>query len=219
MPFHTGETLNYRVSWSAFSNAASFQLSIPERRDLYGSPTWHFRSIAHTQGSVRTLFEIDDQFDSYTDAVTLESRQFESHLNELGKAEDLVARFALNGQVSHAPPPLVVVAPGTRDPLGTLYALRATDWQHMPEFRAPVYDGRDLYEMRAQRDAASETARTPVGTFSATRISVRVFQYEKEVTAIHLTLWVANDPAHTPVILQADMPFGSIHCELISTPQ
>ena len=29
MPFRTGEILNYRVAWAAFSNAATVQLSVP----------------------------------------------------------------------------------------------------------------------------------------------------------------------------------------------
>jgi hypothetical protein len=219
MPFRVGETLNYHATWSVFSNAASLQLSVPERRDLFGWPTWHFRAVAHTLSSVRSIFELDDQFDSYTDAVTLECRQFESHLNEMGHAEDLVSHLAPSGQVSAAPAPKVVVPAGTRDPLGALYALRGMDWQATPELRAPVYDGHDLFEMRAVRDAANETVRTPAGTFSAKRISVRVFQYSQEVSAIHFMMWIANDAAHTPVVIQADLPFGSIRAELIRAPQ
>lgn len=219
LPFRVGETLSYRVSWSAFSNAASLQLAAIERRDLFGWPTWHFRAVAHTLGPVRSIFELDDQFDSYTDAVTLESRQFEMHLNEMGSAQDQVSHFAVSGQVSRAPAPRVVVQSGTRDPLGALYALRGADWQRTPEFRAPVYDGHDLFEMRAQRETPSETVKTAAGTSSAARISVRVFQYDKEVSAIHFLLWIANDAAHTPVVLQANLPFGAIRAELILAPQ
>jgi Protein of unknown function (DUF3108) len=216
MPFRAGETLTYRVSWSAFSSAASLQLSAAERRDLFGWSTWHFQGVAHTLGSVRSIFELDDQFDSYTDAVTLESRQFEAHLNEMGKMADQVSHLAVNGQTSRAPTPRTVVQPGTRDPLGQLYALRGMDWQASSEIRVPVYDGHDIYEMRAQRDAGSETVRTGAGTFSAARVSIRVFQYDKEITAIRLTLWIANDAARTPVVIQAALPFGNIRAELMS---
>src|SRR5215470_2867421 len=33
MPFRAGETLTYNVAWSAFSSAATVQLSVPERKD------------------------------------------------------------------------------------------------------------------------------------------------------------------------------------------
>src|SRR5215469_9235728 len=65
VPFRMGESLKYQVSWAAFATAADVELSIPERRELYGWKTWHFRATAHTVSPVRTLFTIDDQFDSY----------------------------------------------------------------------------------------------------------------------------------------------------------
>src|SRR5690348_3505142 len=66
VPFRPGEKLDYNVAWSSFTTAASVELSIPEQRDLYGWHTWHFRATAHTVSPVRTLFPIDDEFDSYT---------------------------------------------------------------------------------------------------------------------------------------------------------
>jgi hypothetical protein len=219
MPFRAGETLNYRVAWAAFSNAASVDLSVPERRNLYGFETWHFRAVAHTIRPVRSLFTLDDQFDSYTDTVTLESRQFEMHLDEVGKISDDVLHFSPSGQPSRSPGPVVIVSPGTRDPLGTLYALRSQDWQHAPDFRAPVYDGHNLYDMRAHCEALSEPVKVAAGNFSAARIAVHVFQYEKELSTIRFEIWIANDPARTPVVIEANLPFGNIRAELLSAPK
>jgi hypothetical protein len=215
MPFRAGEKLGYRVSWSAFSDAASVQLSVPERRELFGWETWHFRAVAHTLSPVGSLFPVDDQFDSYTDATTLESRQYEMHLSEMGKITDKVLHLVPSGQRSHAPGPTVLVLPGTRDPLGALYALRGVDWQRTPEFRAPVYDGTDVYEMRAQRNAPNETIKVNAGSFSASRISIRAFQHEKELSSIRFVVWLANDAARTPILMEADLPFGNLRAELI----
>jgi hypothetical protein len=219
MPFRAGETLNYRVTWAAFSNAASVELAVPERRNLYGFETWHFRALAHTVRPVRTLFALDDQFDSYTDVAKLESHQLEMHLNEMGKISDQVLHFSSSGQPSHAPGPLVIVSPGTRDPLGTLYALRSQDWQHAPDFRAPVYDGHNLYDMRAHCEVLSEPVKVAAGNFSAARIAVHVFQYEKELSTIRFEIWIASDPARTPVVIEANLPFGNIRAELLSAPK
>src|ERR1700690_881503 len=89
-PFRVGEVLNYRVTWAAFTTAASLQVSVPERRNLFGWATWHFRAVLHTQSPVRTLFTIDDEFDSYADAAPLETRQYESYLDELGRRSNQV---------------------------------------------------------------------------------------------------------------------------------
>ncbi|MGA9882840.1 MAG: DUF3108 domain-containing protein [Candidatus Acidiferrales bacterium] len=216
VPFRVGEVLNYRVEWSAFSNAASVALSIPERRNLYGWEAWHFRAAIHTLGSVRSLFEVDDQFDSYSDAATLETRQFEEHLSELGRKEDDVLHFAATGEESRGPGPTVVVLPGTRDPLDVLYDLRAIDWDHTPEFRAPVYDGKNMYEMSARREDANEPVTVAAGQFSTSRISIQLYQYRRLVSGLHFEIWLANDAARTPVVMRADLPFGTIRVELIS---
>jgi len=219
MPFRSGETLNYRVSWAAFSEAAKLQLVVPEQRDLYGWHTWHFRGESHTLSTVRSLFPIDDQMDSYTDVFSLESRQFETHLNEFGKEKNEVDHLTASGQISRAPAPIVIVLPGTRDPLGALYTLRSVDWQHTPDFRAPVFDGHNLLEMRASRDSAAEPVKVPAGAYSASRILIHVFQNQKELTDLRLTMWIASDSARTPVAMQADLPFGMIRAELTSASQ
>jgi len=214
MPFSAGEVLNYRISWAAFTNAASVQLSVPERRSLFNWQTWHFRAIAHTLSPVSSLAPVDDQFDSYTDVASLESRQFESHLHELGKTSDQVQHLVPTGQQSKAPAPAVIVQPGTRDALGQLYTLRGVQWDRVPELRIPVYDGRDVYEMRARRDADAQPVTVPAGAFMASRISIGVFQHDKEISAIHIAVWLANDPARTPVVIQATLPFGTLRGEL-----
>lgn len=219
MPFRIGETLKYQVAWATFTSAASVQLNVEERRDLFGWGTWHFRASAHTLSPVRSLFSIDDQFDSYTDASSLESRQYEMYLNEMGKKQDRVFHPLPIGQTARGEVPHVVVQPGTRDPLGALYALRSVDWQKTPEFRVPVYDGRDVYEMRSRLEAASEEITVTAGKYSASHISIRLFQHDKEVSGLNFSAWLAHDPARTPVLLQADLPFGSVRVELIAATQ
>ena len=217
-PFRVGETLNYRVSWAAFSSAASVQVSVPEKRNLFSWPTWHFRASIHTVSPVHSLFAIDDEFDSYTDRVTLESHQYETYLNELGRKQDQVLHLVPSGQTLRAPGPVIVVLPGTRDPLGAFYSLRSVDWQRAPELRAPIYDGRDIYNMTAKIEAAGDAVVVPAGGFSAARISVHLAQNGKEVP-IRFIIWLANDAARTPVQIQAELPFGSVRAGLNSASQ
>lgn len=219
VPFHTGEKLTYHVSWSVFSTAASLELSAPERRDLFGHQTWHFRGVAHTLNSVRTLFSIDDQFDSYSEVAGLDCLQFEMHLNEMGKSTNQVLHLAPGNQKPQLPPPIVIVPRDTRDPLGIVYSLRTVDWSRTPEFRAPAYDGHDLYEVRASRQATGEAVKVAAGAYSTSRISISVFQNQKEVAAVHYMLWIAADDARTPVLMDANLPFGTIRAELTSATE
>jgi Protein of unknown function (DUF3108) len=219
-PFRVGEKLDYDVAWSSFPSAASVELAIPEQRDLYGWQTWHFRATAHTVSPVRTLFPIDDEFDSYTDAATRESRLYQNYLDELGRKVDQTWQFIPEGQIPRAPGPAVIVLPGTRDPLGAFYELRGIDWQSESEASAPVYDGRHLYEMRASKEASGEAVEVPAGKFSTTQIGIQVFEQNQQVPSVHFTVWLANNSARTPVLMQAEMPFGTLRIEMVasSTP-
>jgi hypothetical protein len=216
MPFRIGEKFNYRVAWASFADAASVELTVAERRDLMGWGTWHFRAIAHTLSPMRSLIAVDDQFDSYTDVATLESRQYETYLNEMGQKQTEVFNFLPEGRPARSDAAGVVVTPGTRDPLGAAYALRGVNWQQTPEFRAPVYDGHDVYEMRARLDVRAETLAVAAGNFSVSKISIRLFQRGREVPGTSFTAWLANDAARTPVLLLAEMPFGNLRVELVS---
>ncbi len=110
MPFRIGEKLDYRVAWATFANAASIELTVPERRDLMGWGTWHFRASAHTLSPMRALIAVDDQFDSYTDAATLESRQYETYLNEMGRKQTEVFNFLAEGRLG------LLICSGVRSP-------------------------------------------------------------------------------------------------------
>jgi Protein of unknown function (DUF3108) len=219
MPFRAGEILNYRIAWAIFPNAAALQINVVERRNLLGWQTWHFRASAHSQAPARALFEVDDQFDSYTDAATLESRQYEMYLNEMGSKQDLVLHFIPVGQSYRGVVSPVIVQPGTRDPLGIFYALRAWDWQRTPEFRAPVYDGSDLYELRARQLAASERVEIGAGYFQATKISIRLFEHGREAPHTSFMAWLAHNSARTPLLVVAEMPVGNVRVELTAAPK
>jgi hypothetical protein len=219
MPFRIGEKLDYRVAWASFTSAASVQLSVPERRDLMGWGTWHFRASAHTLNPMRSLVMVDDQFDSYTDTATLESRQYESYLNEMGTKQNQVLHFLPEGRPAGGNSVGIVVSPGTHDPLGALYAMRGIDWRATSDFRVPVYDGHDVYEMRARMEVPNETVAVAAGKFSASKISIRLFQRGKEVPGMSFVAWMAHDTARTPVLMEAELPMGNLRAELVSASQ
>jgi len=96
------------------------------------------------------VFELDDQFDSYSDAATLASMQYEMHLSERGQKVESVQRMTATGKEPAAPGAAQTrVLPGTRDPLGMMQYLRNVDWTKTPEVRSSVYDGHKLYDLRA----------------------------------------------------------------------
>lgn len=217
--FRVGEKLEYRIDWASFTGAATVQLAVAERRELYGWDTWHLRALAHTLSPVRALFTIDDQFDSYTDARTLESHQYEMYLRELGKERNFVLLLAPQGASPRGAGNTVIVQPGTRDPIGALYSLREVNWEQTAEARTPVFDGKALYEMRARLEVAHQQVRVAAGTYSAAKIGVRLYERGQEVPGMHFEIWLAQDATRTPVLIQAEVPFGSFRGELTGATQ
>jgi hypothetical protein len=223
VPFAAGETLTYQLLWTKYRvRAATLVFSIVEKRDFYSHSAWHFRLVARTINTMRDVYPLDDQFDSYTDAVRLASLQYEMYLRELGSSESTVDRIADVGAPAPAAPTgthVSRVPPGTRDAVGFLYALRANDWQRTPELDAPVFDAHNLYDAHARLESADDSVQVPAGQLPATRIAVSVFANGKPRQDITFHVWLGKDSARTPLLIEADVPIGNARVELLSLPK
>ncbi len=214
VPFVAGERLRFAAQWNKFVTAATLDVNVVERRDFFGKPAWHFQALAHTIDPVRMLYTIDDQFDSYTDAVTLECRQYESYLREQSKNEDMVVPMSTKPDTSRGNLHVYLVLAGTQDPIGILYLLRAHDWTKEPAVRFPVFDGRRFYEVQAQRESSGMPVTVAAGSFLATRVALHVLTGGQELTDLKVWLSLAQDAARTPVLIEAEAPFGTVRAEL-----
>jgi hypothetical protein len=210
-----GETLEFVADVSKLNNVANLRLQVAERRNFFGKSAWHLQAFAHTENPLRMVFELDDQFDSYSDANTLSSLQYEMHLNERGEKVDSVQRMTITGK--DPPPPnasATRVPAGTRDPLGLMQYLRTVDWPKVREVRGPVYDGHKLYDVRASLSGGSVPVEVPAGRYTASKIDIHVFEGGTELNDARFALYLANNPARTPVLLEAVMPFATARVQL-----
>jgi len=209
-----GEVLEFTASVAKVSNVATLRLLVNGRKQIAGRDAWHLQAFAHTQNPLRMVFELDDQFDSYSVPGDFASVQYEMHLSERGQNVQSVERLTATGR---EPAPAGVsaarVLPGTRDPLGMMQYLRSVDWARTPLVHAPVYDGRKLYEIRARKTGSAEV-QVPAGKFSTSTIEVKVFDNGVEMNDAHFTLYIAKDEARTPVLLEAVLPFAAARVEL-----
>jgi hypothetical protein len=218
LPLRSGEVLEYSANVSKLNNVATLKLEIAGRGNFLGKSTWHLKAFAHTENPLRMVFELDDQFDSYSDAGTLASFQYEMHLSERGQKVESVQRMTTTGKEPASPDATETrVLPGTRDPLGMMQYLRGVDWARTPEVRSPVYDGHKLYDLRAKLVPGSESVQVPAGKYTASKVAVRIFEDGVEKKDASFTLYLANNSARTPVLLEAVMPFATARVELQGT--
>lgn len=211
-----GEVLEFSGSVAKVNNVASLRLLVNGRKQIAGKDAWHLQAFAHTQNPLRMVFELDDQFDSYSAPGDFASVQYEMHLNERGQKVQSVQRLTATGK---EPAPAGItearVHAGTRDPLGLMQYLRGVDWAKTPLVEGPVYDGRKLYAVSAKK-VGSAQVEVPAGKFSTNTIEIKVFDNGAEMKDARFTLYLAKDGAHTPVLLEAVLPFAAARVELIS---
>jgi hypothetical protein len=210
----SGEVLEFTGSVAKVSNVASLRLVVNGRKELAGKDAWHLQAFAHTQNPLRMVFELDDQFDSYSAPGDFASVQYEMRLNERGQKVQSVQRMTPTGrEPAPAGASEARVLPGTRDPLGMMQYLRSVDWTKTPVVHGPVYDGHKLYEVRAQKIGSAEVE-VPAGKFSTATVDVKVFDDGVEMKDAHFTVYLAKDAARTPVLLEAVLPFAAARVEL-----
>ncbi len=213
-----GETLEYDANVAKLnSTIANLKIVAAGKSGKPGKAEWHLQAFAHTENPYRMVFQVDDRFDSYSDAGTMTSVQYEMHLNERGQTVDNVERMLAS---SEAPPPGtsgVRVLPGTRDPLGMLEYLRSVDWSRTPEVHSPVFDGRKLYDVRAVLAAKSAAVKVPAGNFDTSKIELHVLDNGAESKDAHFVLYLANDASRLPVLLEAVLPVATARVELTKT--
>lgn len=215
-PLRAGESWQYSANVSKLNDVANLRLKVAEKRNFLGKSAWHLQAFAHTENPLRMVFALDDQFDSYSDAGTLVSMQYEMHLSEKGQTVDSVQRMS---PAVREPAPAEAIAarvlPGTRDPLGMMQFLRTVDWTKTPEVRSPVYDGHKLYDVHARLEARGEPVTVPAGNFNTLKIELRVLDNGAEMKDAHFILYLSNTEARLPVLLEAVMPFATARVELV----
>ncbi len=63
-------------------------------------------------------------------------------------------------------------------------------------------------------ESSSEQAIVPAGQFSATKISVRVYDHGQELSSTHFNVWLAQDATRTPVLVETELPIGTARLEM-----
>ncbi|HEY4979340.1 MAG TPA: DUF3108 domain-containing protein [Candidatus Acidoferrum sp.] len=216
LQLRSGESLEYAANISKLnSTIANLKVLVGEQKSLSGKPVWHLQAFAHTENPYRMVFELDDQFDSYSEPSALTSMQYEMHLSERGQKVDSVQRL-LSSMKETAPQGMLAarVLPGTRDPLGMLQYLRSVDWNKTPEVRSPIYDGRKLYDVRAVLVNKSEAVSVPAGKYNTSKIEIHVLDNGAEMKDMHFLLYLSNDGTRTPVLMEAVLPIATARVEL-----
>jgi hypothetical protein len=210
-----GETLEYNADIPKLNSTVAILKIVAVEKRNSGKGSWHLQAFAHTENPYRMVFELDDQFDSYSEAEKMTSFQYEMHLSERGQKVDSVERLLTS---RHEAPPMGTsgarVLPGTRDPISMLEYLRSVDWNHTAEVHSPVYDGHKLYDVRAVLLGKSFPVVVPAGKYNTIKIEIHVVDDGTEMKDAHFLLYLTNDTTRLPVLMEAVLPVATARVEL-----
>lgn len=213
VPWVAGEYLEYSVKFGPVP-AGSGRMQVVGRDTLRGRPTWHLRF--DFSGGVSWLgARVNDSYDSWLDAETLNSLRFEQRLNELGKKRNRFyeifperKRYRLNDE-----PEDRESVPDPLDDASFFFFIRT-----IPLEVGKSYDFNRYFDTRANpvtiRVLRRDTVDVPAGTFPAIVIQPMIKTNGIFSEGGHAEIWLSDDERRILLQMRTKLPFGSLNLYL-----
>jgi hypothetical protein len=213
VPFRTGETLTYDVSWSNYLIAGTAVTTVKEKRPSFNSTAYYIVAEGRTTPLLSKLYPVYYKLDTLVDAFTMlpqrgsiyteEGRRHRYRSTLFDRAAQ-TARFEVQGETATE----VKVPPNAQDALSTMYALRAMSFKSGDRITMPVCDNGSTYKLLIDVRAA-ERVRTGLGDGSALRLNLTLFDAHDTPVGRNTAMWLSDDARRLPVKLQTELPVGS----------
>jgi hypothetical protein len=215
VPFKVGETLSYDVSWSMYMSAGTATLAVKERRPVSASAAaYDLVADGRPIGLVDTLYHAYYKAESLLDTRTLQPVMTTLFSEEGKRRNRRLTRFTGRTSIEfqpeeNAPVEKLAVPESSRDPLSTLYFLRAQQLKSGQAFAMPIVDGSDVYNTQ-WRVSGPEPFSSNGTTTTAWRLSPTFADdHNRPIPSLRLTLWITNDARRLPIKLEVGLPVGT----------
>jgi len=222
VPFSTGETLTYDVSWASALTAGGATLSVKDQKPSYGSDAYYIVAEGRPTPLLSKLYDLYYKADTLLDIYSL-LPQRSSIYSEEGKRSrlkvtifDQAARKAqYEVQTSTLVKKEMTIPAYSQDGLAALYVLRAVALKSGDRFSMPICDAGETYTVQITVGGV-EPVKTGIGDVRAWKITPTV-PAGKAGGATRLTLWLSDDARRLPVRMQAQLAVGSFDLTLKSS--
>lgn len=221
VPFKTGETLTYDVSWTTFVTAGQATLSVKERRPgAAGSARYYLVAEARPSSVLQRLYHVYYKAESMLDTRTLRPSRATVFSDENGRTRHKTTTFRANGTVDYEVKTASLVKSSLKmpveaqDPLGAIYVLRAIPFKAgQAPFVIPIADSGKAYKMRVTV-GAREPVKTGIGTVPALKLTLAVTGPDGKATDAPMTVWISDDARRLPLKFVAGLAVGSFQLTL-----
>ena len=215
VPFRTGETLTYDVSWSNFLVAGTVVTTVGEKKPSLDSTAYYIVAEARPAPLLARLYSLYYKLDTLLDVYSLLPQQGSVYTEEGTRHHLKTTRFDRNAkkaffeyQSTTTVKADFPIAASTQDALSALYVLRAIPFKAGLHVTMPVSDDGLNYKLTLDV-AAPERVRTPIGEIPAWKVMPVVTNDRGQPIGKNLAVWISDDARRYPVKIQADLPVGS----------
>jgi len=214
-PIATGERLNYVASWSNFLTAGKLSLSVQESPD---KKSLVIHADAETVGLVKALYNLSNHYDSTLDKTTMLPNLLSIRSKDTSRPgaadKQSEVKFDQTKHIAKTNEESVSIAPQTYDMISILYAMRMLDMKQGKKYPLSGFDGKNKFSLEAEI-LGPESVDVGGEANKAIKVAVR---YGKDGETPNdeneIRIWFSNDAKHTPLLINANPPFGMIKVEL-----
>ncbi len=214
--FRSGEELVYLLHYG-FINGGNATISLQERM-LDETPTFHARVFATTTGLTKSLFPVEDSYESYFDPESGLPYKAIRDISEGGYKYYNEVNFLPNDTCVYSQKSGKQVVPkGTLDMVSSLYFLRSINIDTLKKgdvVNFITYFSDEIFPFHL-RYKGEETVKTEFGKVRCHRFDPvvepgRIFKSEDD-----MSFWLTADENRIPVLIEFDLIVGSVKCELV----
>jgi hypothetical protein len=215
VPFRTGETLTYDVSWSTFLVAGTVATTVKEKRPSLDSTAYYIVAEARPTPLLSSIYPLYYKLDTLLDVYTLLSQRGSLYTEE-GKRHHLkttlfdrkARRAFFEYQSTTTVKADFPIAATTQDVLAAIYGLRTIPLKAGARLTIPITDDGVKYTMTIDV-VGEERIKTPFGETGAWKIIPVVADEQGQPVGRNLGIWISNDARRYPLKMQAELPLGT----------
>jgi hypothetical protein len=218
LPFHPGEQLTYRISWSNVFSAGTATMEVRQERTADGREALRFVSRARSLGIVDAFYRVDDMVQSLFDprAMVPLSYSMRQRHGKRKKHRDLTFDHAQGRVVYHKDgfEDIAEIPGDAQDALSSLYVLRSREtFTTSQPVIINVHDSGKTWAVEIHV-LGRERVKVPAGEFDTIKIKTYpkyegVFMHKGEIF-----IWLTDDRRRVPVLMKSTITIGSIMASL-----
>lgn len=215
--FRTGEYLKYKIHYG-FVDAGEAELRIANSTsEINGREVFHMIGTGRSLGAFDWFFKVRDKYETYMDTEGMYSRKFKRHVNEGGYKINQEYTFNQEKQVVTTDKLKTYKTPEhVQDMLSAYYYARTIDFSNAKKgdiFTIPSFVDGETFPLKIKY-IGKESISLRNGKFRCMKFvpviqEGRIFKDEED-----LNVWITDDENKIPILIKADILFGSIKMEV-----